>query len=273
MKDVLSRTATQMVAAGAALLAGTALISCVYRVEPGERAIVFNRFGKGISPRVRGEGFHLYIAPLQEIIKYDIRINPHDFKTFTGTKDMQRVEVKIRIFYRPIEQYLPKIHLDFNKDYVTRILPSIGNEVLKAVVAQYDAEHLLRNREKVAKDIKDGLTARAKNYHIILEDVSIYELQFSPEFMASIEKKQMAQQEAEKYKFVVMQHEEEKNAKVIESEGKALAARMVSDAAAKYGRGLIEYKRIEAAKQIAERLANSQNISFVPSSVNLLMSV
>lgn len=273
MKDVLSRAATQMVAAGAALLAGTALFSCVYRVEPGERAIVFNRFGKGISSRVRGEGFHLYLAPLQEIIKYDIRTNPHDFKTFTGTKDLQRVEVKIRIFYRPLEQYLPKIHLDFNKDYVSRILPSIGNEVLKAVVAQYDAEHLLRSREKVSKEIRDALTARAKNYHIILEDVSLYELQFMPEFLASIEKKQMAQQEAEKYKFVVMQNEEEKNAKIIESEGRAIAARMVSDAAAKYGHNLIEYKRIEAAKQIAEKLANAPNVSFVPPSMNLLMSV
>lgn len=272
MKDVISKAASRMMTVGGLLAGGSLLLSCVYRVEPGERAIIFNRFGKGISPNVRGEGLHFYIPPLQEVIKYDIRTNPHDFKTFTGTKDMQRVEVKARIFYRPQEKHLPKIHLDFNKDYVTRILPAIGNEVLKAVVAQYDAEHLLRSREKVAKEIRDGLTARAKNYHIVLEDVSIYELQFMPEFMASIEKKQMAQQEAEKYKFVVMQHEEEKNAKIIESEGKAIAARMVSDAAARYGQSLIEYRRIEAAKQIAEKLSTAQNISFVPPSANLLIN-
>lgn len=258
---------------GSLIMAGSLLSTCVYKVEPGYRAIIFNRFGKGISSKVYGEGYHLYIPFMQEIIKYDIRINFYDFKTFTGTKDMQRVEMKIKIFYRPLEQFLPKIHLDFNKDYVNRIIPAIGNEVLKAVVAQYDAEHLLKSREKVSKEIRDSLTARATAYNIALDDVSIYELQFSPEFMASIEKKQVAQQEAEKFKYVVMQNEEEKNAKIIESEGKAIAAKMISDASAMYGQGLIEYRRIEAAKLIAEKLAASGNVVYVPHNPNLLLNI
>ncbi len=74
----------------------------------------------------------------------------------------------------------------------------------KAVIARYDAEHLLKNREKVANEIKDELITRVKSYFLILEDVSIYDLKFSPEFMASIERKQVAQQEAERYKYVVL---------------------------------------------------------------------
>jgi len=42
---------------------------------------------------------------------------------------------------------------------MNRILPAIGNEVLKSVVAQYDAEQLLKNREKIAKEIKDSLVS------------------------------------------------------------------------------------------------------------------
>jgi prohibitin 1 len=57
----------------------------------------------------------------------------------------------------PDEKFLPKIHIDLNRDYMNRILPAIGNEVLKSVVAQYDAEQLLKNREKIAKEIKDSL--------------------------------------------------------------------------------------------------------------------
>lgn len=34
-------------------------------------------------------------------------------------------------------------------DWEERVLPSIGNEVVKAVVAQYNAEQLLTQREKV----------------------------------------------------------------------------------------------------------------------------
>jgi len=48
---------------------------------------------------------------------------------------------------------------------------------------------LLKNREKVSGEIKEELTSRAKNFYISLEDVSIYELNFSSEFMDSIEKK------------------------------------------------------------------------------------
>ena len=84
---------------------------------------------------------------------------------------------------------LPKIHLDLNRDYMNKTLPALGNEVVKAVIARYDAEHLLKNREKVANEIKEELTARAKVFYINLEDVSIYDLRFTGEFMASIEKK------------------------------------------------------------------------------------
>lgn len=36
-------------------------------------------------------------------------------------------------------------------DWEERVLPSIGNEVVKAVVAQYNAEQLLTQREKVRR--------------------------------------------------------------------------------------------------------------------------
>ena len=126
---------------------------------------------------------------VHEVIKYDIKIQPYDHYCDTGTKDLQKVNLKLRLFYKPVEKMLPKIHLDLNRDYMNKVLPGIGNEVAKAVVARYDAESLLRNRERVANEIKEELVARAKNFYIILEDVSIYELKFSGEFMASIEKK------------------------------------------------------------------------------------
>ncbi len=93
------------------------------------------------------------------------------------------------MFYKPIEELLPKIHLDLNVNYADKVLPALGNEISKAVFARYDAEYLLKNREKVADEIKSELMSRAKNFYIVLEDVSIYGLQFSSAFMDSIEKK------------------------------------------------------------------------------------
>ena len=77
-----------------------------------------------------------------------------------------------------MEKFLPKLHLELNWDYVRKVLPGLGNEVSKAVIARYDAEHLLKNREKIANEIKEELTRRAKSFYIILEDVSIFDLKF-----------------------------------------------------------------------------------------------
>lgn len=63
--------------------------------------------------------------------------------------------LKITLYFRPIEKFLPKIHIDLDTNYHVKILPAIGNEVAKAVVARYDAESLLKNREKIGAEIKD----------------------------------------------------------------------------------------------------------------------
>jgi prohibitin 1 len=53
----------------------------------------------------------------------------------TGTRDMQTVDLSLRILYRPIEEKIPEILNNLGLDYDERVLPSIGNEVLKSVVA------------------------------------------------------------------------------------------------------------------------------------------
>jgi hypothetical protein len=59
------------------------------------------------------------------------------------------VSITLRVLSRPDVSHLPKIYQGLGMDYDERVLPSIGNEVLKSIVAQFDAAELITQREVV----------------------------------------------------------------------------------------------------------------------------
>ena len=59
------------------------------------------------------------------------------------------VTITLRVLSRPDINHLPKIYQSLGLDYDERVLPSIGNEVLKSIVAQFDAAELITQREVV----------------------------------------------------------------------------------------------------------------------------
>jgi len=67
-------------------------------------------------------------------------------------------------------------------DYDERVLPSIVNEVTKSVAVQYNASELLTKLDAVSKQIRELLSARSRDFKIILDDVSVTHLAFSKEY-------------------------------------------------------------------------------------------
>lgn len=96
---------------------------------------------------VVGEGTHFFIPWVQRPIIFDIRSQPRNVPVVTGSKDLQNVNITLRILFRPVPDQLPKIYTILGQDYDDRVLPSITTEVLKAVVAQFDAGELITQRE------------------------------------------------------------------------------------------------------------------------------
>ena len=95
--------------------------------------------------------------------------------------------------------------------------------------------------------------------------MSITHLVFGKEFTSAIEQKQVAQQEAERQTYVVAKAEQEKKAAIIRAEGEAEAAATISKALEQCGSGLIEVRRIDAAREVAETLSRARGITYLPS--------
>jgi prohibitin 1 len=255
-------------------LGGLAIIprACLFDVDGGERAVIFNLFS-GVDEKVRGEGTHFKIPWIMQPKMYTIRLRPKEIKTNTGTKDLQTVTIHVRMLFKPDIAGLPEIHSTLGEDYEERVLPSVANEVLKATIAQYNAEQLLTMREHVSKEIRESIVTRAQQFHILMDDVSITHLTYGKEFSKAIEEKQVAEQDAERQKFIVLKAEQERQATVIRAEGEAEAAGLISKSLQEYGMGLIEIRRLEAAKDIAESLSKSPNVMYLPSGQQMLLNV
>jgi len=252
----------------------SSFLTTTVTVDGGERAVMFDRF-RGVLKDTSAEGTHFMVPIIQSPTIYDVRTRPKSLSSVTGTKDLQQVNLTLRVLCRPNVEQLSTIHLNLGPDYDDRVLPSIGNEVLKATVAQYNADELLTRRQEVTEQIAKSLRKRADDFGILLEDVALTHLSFSHEYSRAIEAKQVAQQDAERAKFEVMKSEQEREAAVIRAEGESESAKLISQATRSAGPALIELRRIEAAREVAKTLSGSKNIVYLPggNGSNMLIGV
>ena len=127
----------------------------------------------------------------------------------------------------------------------------------------------------VSRLVRENLTRRASRFNLVLEDVSITHVTFSPAFSEAVEAKQIAQQTAQRAVYLVDQALQEKQSIIVKAQGEARSAELIGEAV-KQNKGCVtrgvgprkqlmrwrrflQLRRLEAAREIAQLVANSNN--------------
>lgn len=211
----------------AIILVLIALFSTFGTVSAGQVGIK-TQFGKVVG--TLQPGFYMK-APfgIQQVHKMDTRVRKDDVKAEAGSKDLQTVSTDIVVNYHISPNDAGQIYqtIGNNEAVKTNIVAPAVSEVVKASVALKTAEEILTKRTELKADIDTKLSTRLASYHIVVDDVSIVNVDFSKEFNAAIEAKQVAEQQAQQAKFVADKAIKDAEAMVNNAKGQAEAQRLM----------------------------------------------
>lgn len=101
----------------------------------------------------------------------------------------------------------------------------------------------------VSRLVRENLTRRASRFNLVLEDVSITHVTFSPAFSDAVEAKQIAQQTAQRAVYLVDQALQEKQSIIVKAQGEARSAELIGEAV-KQNKGFLQLRRLEAAREM-----------------------
>ena len=189
----------------------------------------------------------------------DNRIVKLEVTTQAFSKDLQTVSAVLAINYRVDKGMSHSIYKNIGGAYESVLVIPAVNEVLKAVGAEYTASTLVANRSAVSVELDNNLKAKLQTSGIIVEDINVIDWDFSDEYIAAIEQKQVAEQNliktrTEQEQAVVIAEASAKQ-KVIAAQADADSAVIAAEARAK--QITVEADaQAEANRKLSESLSN-----------------
>ncbi len=209
-------------------------------LQPGLNWIV-PFFESVVTYPISKQTYTMSIAPLEGQIRGDDSVTAR-------TADGQEIFVDASVIFAVDPSEVVPLHITWQNRYVDDLVRPLSRGVIRGVVSQFGVQEVYSTkRDEMTQLITQDLSQDLSENGLFLSDFVLRNITFSPEYAASVEQKQIAEQEAEQAKFVVDQRKQEAEQARQVAQGRADA--VVIDA-----EGFAEARVIEAQAE-AEALS------------------
>jgi len=234
---------------------GGNLSSTGYReqaLQPGLRWII-PYFENVVTYKISKQTYTMSIAPAEGQIQGDDSVAAR-------TADGQQVLLDASVIYSIDPAKVVQLHIQWQNRYTDELVRPVSRGIIRDAVAQYGVEEVYSSKRlELTNQVQNTLRQKLDDNGLTLEDFVLRNITFSPEYAASVEQKQIAEQQAQQAKFVVEQRKQEAEQARQVAQGKA-------DAVVIQAKGAADARIIEAdaekqaLQKIAEALATNQDL-------------
>ncbi len=237
-------------------------------VNPEERGVVLSALSPtGYRAEALQPGLRWIVPYFESVKRYSISRQTYtmsimaaegqiqgDDSILARTIDGQEVSIDASLIYTINPAKVVKLHIDWQDRYTDGLVRPLVRGVIRNAVAKYKIEEVVSTqRVEMAQYISEEMTRRMDSEGLVLVEFILRNITFSKEYAASVEQKQIAQQQAEQAKYMVQKQEQEAARVRVEAEGLRDAAitRANGDAQAQIIRATSD---AEALRLISEAL-------------------
>lgn len=192
-------------------------------IQPSERGVVITVGEGGVRSEALQPGLHWVVPFAETVVPYSISretytmsIAPEegaiagDDSIEARTSDGQVVRVDASVIFSVDPAQVVDVHIQWQDRYIDGVVRPTTRGIIRNAVAQYGVEEVYGSQRVAMSDqISQELTDSFRENGIILVDFVLRNIAFSPEYAASVEQKQIAEQLAQQAFFVVEQRRQE----------------------------------------------------------------
>ena len=176
-----------------------------YREEaltPGLRWVI-PFFESVVTYPISRQTYTMSIAPSEGAIKGDDSITAR-------TQDGQELLVDASIIFAIDPNKIINVHIFWKNTYIDNLIRPQARGAIRDVISQYGVQDVVSTKRLEMTDkIRTQLSDKLSENGLVLIDFIVRNLTFSPEYAASVEQKQIAEQQAQQAKFVVESKKQE----------------------------------------------------------------